>query len=163
MCQTIINFFSCQTLYFIVLRSIIILSITNKETVLPVNVWHNFFLSLRIFILTCQKKGFLNSFKQFLWCILHVHIKKYNICEKISWGIPGFFLHWDSNFPNYFSFLFLKLFYCCSITLVCIFSPPQPNPPPSPASTLPLGFVHVSFIVLSYSESLMSVFGGVRG
>ena len=41
-----------------------------------------------------------------------------------------------------------KLFYCCSITVVCIFFPPQPNPPPSPASTLPLGFVYVSFIVV---------------
>ena len=27
-------------------------------------------------------------------------------------------------------------------------TPPQVNPPPSPLSTLPLGFVHVSFIVV---------------
>ena len=27
-------------------------------------------------------------------------------------------------------------------------TPPQVNPPPSPTSTLPLGFVHVSFIVV---------------
>ena len=27
-------------------------------------------------------------------------------------------------------------------------APPQPNPPPSPTSTLPLDFVHVSFIVV---------------
>ena len=27
-------------------------------------------------------------------------------------------------------------------------TPPQVNPPPSPISTLPLGFVHVSFIVV---------------
>ena len=27
-------------------------------------------------------------------------------------------------------------------------TPPQPNPPASPASTLPHGFVHVSFIVV---------------
>ena len=44
-------------------------------------------------------------------------------------------------------FSVFKLFYCCSITVVCIFSPPlyptPANPPPSPASTLPLGFVHV--------------------
>ena len=49
--------------------------------------------------------------------------------------------------------LFICLnFYCYSITVVCIFSPslhpPQPNPPPIPASTLPLDFVHVSFIVV---------------
>ena len=47
---------------------------------------------------------------------------------------------------------FLKLLYCCSITVVFIFSlllpPPHPNPPPSLASTLPLGFVHVSFPVV---------------
>ena len=43
-----------------------------------------------------------------------------------------------------FLFYFLKLLYCCSITIICIFSPPlpppQPNPPPSPASTLPRWF-----------------------
>ena len=54
-------------------------------------------------------------------------------------------------------FLIFKLFYCCSITVVCIFSPPlyltSPNPPPSPASTLPLGFVHVSFIVVPENPS----------
>ena len=27
-------------------------------------------------------------------------------------------------------------------------TPPQVNPPPSPLSTLPLGFVHMSFIVV---------------
>ena len=31
--------------------------------------------------------------------------------------------------------------------------PPQPNPPPSLASTLPLGFVHVSFIVVPENPS----------
>ena len=50
-------------------------------------------------------------------------------------------------------FSIFKLFYCCLITVVCIFSPPLyptplSTPPPSPASTLPLGFVHVSFIVV---------------
>ena len=53
---------------------------------------------------------------------------------------------------NILIYLF-KLFYCCSITVVCIPPPtapppPQPNPPPSLASTLPLGFAHVSFIVV---------------
>ena len=51
----------------------------------------------------------------------------------------------------YFTY-FLKLFYC-SFTVVCIFSPPQPNPPPSPASTLPLGFVHAYFIVVPENPS----------
>ena len=31
-------------------------------------------------------------------------------------------------------------------------TPPQPNPPPSPASTLSLGFVHVSFIVVPENQ-----------
>ena len=48
---------------------------------------------------------------------------------------------------------FLKLFYCCSITVVCIFFSPHPNPPPSLASTLPFGFVHVSFIVVPENPS----------
>ena len=53
-------------------------------------------------------------------------------------------------------FLLLLFNFCCySITVVCLFSPslyptppPQWNPPPSPTSTLPLDFVHVSFIVI---------------
>ena len=54
---------------------------------------------------------------------------------------------------NLFLHFFLKkLFYCCSITVVSISPhqspPPKPNPPPSGASTLPLGFVHVSFILV---------------
>ena len=32
-------------------------------------------------------------------------------------------------------------------------TPPQPNPPPSPASTLPLDFGHVSFIVVPENPS----------
>ena len=47
---------------------------------------------------------------------------------------------------------FFKNFYCYSVTVVCLSphpsTPPQLNPPPSPTSTLPLGFVHVSFIVV---------------
>ena len=54
-------------------------------------------------------------------------------------------------------FIFYLNFYCYSITVVCLFSPsltsPQPNPPPSPASTLPLDFVHVSFIVAPVNPS----------
>ena len=46
------------------------------------------------------------------------------------------------------------LTFCIVIQLqLCAFfphpsTPPQPNPPPSPTSTLPLDFVHVSFIVV---------------
>ena len=48
--------------------------------------------------------------------------------------------------------LFLKLFYYCSVTVVCIYLPPFPqpqsSPPPYLASTPLLGFVHESFIVV---------------
>ena len=60
----------------------------------------------------------------------------------------------NSILVTFFLFLlFLKLFYCCSITVVCIYPPPQPNPPPSLASTPHLGFVHVSFIVVPENRS----------
>ena len=56
------------------------------------------------------------------------------------------------------AYLFLKLLYYCSITDMH-FSPPLPpppqtNPPPSLASTLPLCFVHVSIIVVPENPSL---------
>ena len=36
-------------------------------------------------------------------------------------------------------------FFCYSITVVCLFSPSLHPTPGEPTSTLPLGFVHVSF------------------
>ena len=54
-----------------------------------------------------------------------------------------------------FIYFYLKKFYL--VTIVCIFSPSlhatQPIPPPSPTSTLPLDFVHVSFIVAPVDPS----------
>ena len=54
-------------------------------------------------------------------------------------------------------FLIFKLFYCCSITVVCIFSPPVYPTPAKPTSlpylTLPFGFVNVSFIVVPENPS----------
>ena len=51
-----------------------------------------------------------------------------------------------------FIYLFIYLFYCYSITLLCLFSPtlhPNPGEPTSlPPLHPPLGFVHVSFIVV---------------
>ena len=48
---------------------------------------------------------------------------------------------------------FFKKFFIVTQLQLSAFSPhpanpPQPNPPPSPASTLPLDFVHVSFILI---------------
>ena len=60
----------------------------------------------------------------------------------------GWVSHASVNLSGFFFLSIFKLFYCCSMSVVCIFSPPQPNPLPSPASTLPLDFVHVSFIVV---------------
>ena len=54
-------------------------------------------------------------------------------------------------------FLFYLFFYCCSSKVVCIFPPPfspqlPPFTPPSPIP-LPLGFVHVSYIVVTEKSS----------
>ena len=59
----------------------------------------------------------------------------------------GFFF--SPYFFNYFIIVQLQL---------SAFSPhhspqPQPNPPPSLASTIPLGFVHMSFIVVPENPS----------
>ena len=35
-------------------------------------------------------------------------------------------------------------------------TPPQVNPPPSPLSTLPLGFVHVCFVVVPENHTFIS-------
>ena len=54
-------------------------------------------------------------------------------------------------------FLFLNYFIVVQLQLSAfsphLSIPPQPNSPPSPASTLPLGFVHVSFIVVPENPS----------
>ena len=42
---------------------------------------------------------------------------------------------------------FLLMFNYSCLHLLHSPTPPQTNPPPSPASTLPLGFAHVSFMV----------------
>ena len=51
-----------------------------------------------------------------------------------------------------FFFQFLNYFIVVQLQLSAFSphpsTPPQPNPPPSPASILPLGFVHVSFDVV---------------
>ena len=66
---------------------------------------------------------------------------------------------WLSDVSNLDYFTFLFVFKCIVVQLpLSAFSPhpstpPQPNPPASPASTLPLGFVHVSFIVVSENPS----------
>ena len=78
---------------------------------------------------------FINSY--IIW------ISRYTIIRYIIWEyiLPCIRL----------SFFFL-IFIVIQLQL-CAFSPhpstpPQVNPPPSPTSTLPLGFVHVSFIVV---------------
>ena len=57
----------------------------------------------------------------------------------------------------YFFFHFLNYIIVMQLLLSAfsrhLSTPPQPNPPPSPASTLPLGFVHVSFIVIPENPS----------
>ena len=54
-------------------------------------------------------------------------------------------------------YLFLNYFIIVQLQLSAFsphpFTPPQPNPPPSLASTFPLGFVHASFIVVPENPS----------
>ena len=73
-----------------------------------------------------------------LYQVFHLNMYKGFFCFTVGYG------RMHSSFK--------KLFYCCSIIVVCISSPnpppPHPNPPPSLAFTLPFGFVHVSFIVV---------------
>ena len=60
--------------------------------------------------------------------------------------------HYKIRDPILFFSFFKFIFYCYSITVVCLFSPslppPQLNPPPSPTPTIPPDFVHVSFIIV---------------
>ena len=56
-----------------------------------------------------------------------------------------FYIYWADSLK--------KIFFIVIQLQLSAFSPhpstkPQPNPPPSPVSTLPLDFVHVSFIVV---------------
>ena len=72
---------------------------------------------------------------------MHLHVYPGNYSLKLEF-IPDAFIWKDHNF--FFIVMQLQLY---------AFSPhpstsPQVNPPPSPLSTLPLGFVHVSFIVV---------------
>ena len=66
----------------------------------------------------------------------------------------AFFSHLRCHF--YF-FQFLNYFIVVQLQLLAfsphLSTPPQPNPPSSPASTHPLGFVHVSFIVVPLNPS----------
>ena len=53
------------------------------------------------------------------------------------------------SMESFFFLIILLLFnYSCLYFLPTSPTPPQPNPPPSLASTLPVGFVLVSFIVV---------------
>ena len=67
-----------------------------------------------------------------------------------------FFAFFGGNNPL-LSLFFLTFFYRCSVTVVCIFSPPLHPTPAKPTSlshsTLPLGFVHVSFVVVPENPS----------
>ena len=81
--------------------------------------------------------------------------------EGIVWGyteMDAALIGWQSHFPGNpvltlesYSFFFFLIFIVIQLQLYGFSphpsTPPQLNPPPSPTSTLPPGFVHVSFIV----------------
>ena len=61
----------------------------------------------------------------------------------------------NANFPKLpkkIPLSFVKNFYCYSITVVCIFSPSL-HPTSAKPTSLPLDFVHVSFIVAPVNPS----------
>ena len=73
--------------------------------------------------------------------------------EWEHWNFSFFFsCLFDKNSDQNLFFQFLNYFIIVQLQLSAfsphLSTPPQPNPPPSPASALPLGFVHVSFIVV---------------
>ena len=95
---------------------------------------------------------------------LHNHRKEEINREK--GGIPFFRgMFYNQNFSVFivncqriFSLSFLKNYFIIVQLQLSAFSPhnslqPQPNPPPSLASTFPFGFVHVSFIVVTENPS----------
>ena len=69
----------------------------------------------------------------------------------------NFFLREEKVYTFYFIYLVLIFFIVIQLQLSAFSphpsTPPQPNPPPSPTSTLPLDFVHVSFIVAPVDAS----------
>ena len=77
-----------------------------------------------------------------------------DLCDFFSHQIREIFHRY---FFKQVFFLFFLIFIVNQLQL-CAFSPhpstpPQVKPPPSPTSTLPLGFVHVSFIVVPENPS----------
>ena len=77
-------------------------------------------------------------------------MKSMTVKFTLAKGLLGFLCVCVCLFAFIFIYLFLN-FYYYSITVVCRFSPslhPTSAEPPSPTSTLPLDFVHVSFIVV---------------
>ena len=66
----------------------------------------------------------------------------------------GHCINWNIHFRKQLCFLKNKLHYCCSITFVCIFSPPLPTPNPSQTHLLrslppsPLGDMVLSMSLL---------------
>ena len=79
--------------------------------------------------------------------------------KELHWGIEDRIAHVTNVFINQSNYLFsfFKIFIVIQLQLYAFSphpsTPPQLNPPPSPTSTLPLGFVHVSFIVVPVNLS----------
>ena len=89
------------------------------------------------------------------WCRVSGKIKQF------FWLNTGFPLAWSNHISDLpyqeNSFFFNNYFIVVQLQLSAFsphLSPPShPNPPPSLASTLPLGFVHTSFIVVPENPS----------
>ena len=88
-------------------------------------------------------------------------------CHTVFQAVPSFYIPKNSSQGvEFLHILTNTCTFCISFFLIFIViqlqlsafsphpsTPPQQNPPPSPASTLPLDFVHVSFIVVPVNPS----------
>ena len=123
-----------------------------------------------------DKRGYLSVLisahhlnKKYLMKYFNIFIKGYKNIEKNKYDARMYVPMWRTYFhciiflhnglqitraSGSVSFPLLFFFYCCSSTVVSIFTPPRPLP--SLSSTLqptPFGFIHVSFIHVSWGPT----------
>ena len=104
-------------------------------------------------LLLCPPKSLL--FQNFLWIpyFMKTLMPLYIIYLKFQTNFIMLLLITSFILCNLLIFITYLFFFIVIQLQMYAFSPhpstpPQVNPPPSPTSTLPLGFVHVSFIVV---------------
>ena len=140
----------------------------NKpETPIQKNLCSPMFIATKFTIAKCWKQPrcpSVNEWTKELWY-------SPGWCGSVDWvpaciptnsalGFPFFpYLHKHMLFAEFFAFFtsIFKLFFVVQLKLSAfsphLSTPQQPNPPPSPASNLPLGFVYVPFTAVPENPS----------